>query len=189
VAFAKYAFFYVFDTPYNVGVYNFQVPSGAVLVSVNQARPGDIFVWNNYHVAMYLGEGLFYHSNFRAANQVSYGTGFNRGAPDYIVRANNYDEVDNAVTIPPKPPELLELLGDVNGDGTVDINDAVEILKYVVGLDSVIAEGNIAWKNALIVSETEPGIEDALEILKYMVGLENALEANPHERQRPRGEN
>jgi hypothetical protein len=52
----------------------------------------------------------------------------------------------------------------------------VEILKYVVKLDSVVAPGN-AWEAALIVSDNEPGISDAVEILKWVVRLENVLDA------------
>jgi hypothetical protein len=51
--------------------------------------------------------------------------------------------------------------GDVNGDGVVDIQDALEILKYLAGLESVV--------------DFEADINDALEILKYLAGLPNIL--------------
>ncbi|MDL2325364.1 Ig-like domain-containing protein, partial [Ruminococcaceae bacterium OttesenSCG-928-A16] len=95
VAFAKYAYYYVFGIPYNTTVYNGNVPSNSSKVSLSQARAGDIFVWNYAHMAMYLGNGQFFHSNVKGTNKVSYGTGYS-GTPSYIIRANNYDSIDSS---------------------------------------------------------------------------------------------
>jgi len=57
--------------------------------------------------------------------------------------------------------------GDVNGDGVININDALEILKFLAGVASVVTEQPGA-ANA-------PTINDALEILKRLAGLPNDI--------------
>jgi hypothetical protein len=70
-------------------------------------------------------------------------------------------------------------LGDVDGDGEITINDALEILKFLAGLDSAIAAGmrgecDFAFYAAMIHPDsTTPQINDALEILKFLAGLPN----------------
>ena len=49
--------------------------------------------------------------------------------------------------------------------------DALEILKYIVGIPSVISRNTDAFRAALIVSKDKPAVVDALEILKYLVGI------------------
>jgi hypothetical protein len=63
-------------------------------------------------------------------------------------------EIDVSVT-------LIFNRGDVDGDGSITINDALEILKYLAGLESAV--------------DFEATIDDALEILKYLAGLPNTL--------------
>jgi len=69
-------------------------------------------------------------------------------------------------------------LGHVLGATTdaISIADALEILRYTVGLPSIIDECDIAKLAALIVSEETPGIADALQILRYLVDLPSALD-------------
>ncbi|MCL1867305.1 MAG: hypothetical protein FWF82_07845, partial [Oscillospiraceae bacterium] len=55
------------------------------------------------------------------------------------------------------------ILGDVDGDGKVTINDALEILKYLAKLDSAIVEGSDAWFASLITGRDKPTINDVLE--------------------------
>jgi endoglucanase len=57
-------------------------------------------------------------------------------------------------TTEPKP---VSRPGDIDGDGVITINDALEVLKYLAGLDSAV--------------DFEATIDDALEILKYLAGL------------------
>ncbi|MCL2070652.1 MAG: lectin like domain-containing protein [Oscillospiraceae bacterium] len=74
------------------------------------------------------------------------------------------------------------VLGSVRGESGVSIFDALEILKYLVGIPGVITTGNDlitaenAMKAALIVSEETPTIFDVLEILKYLVGMDGVLQ-------------
>lgn len=56
--------------------------------------------------------------------------------------------------------------GDINGDGEVDINDAICLLKYVAGwkLDGVVIE-------ALDVNgDGRVNTKDAIQILRYIAG-------------------
>jgi hypothetical protein len=72
--------------------------------------------------------------------------------------------------------------GRVRGDDGGEepgIDDAVEILKFIVGLDNVIAGNDNAIIAAKITSagnDSLPGIDDAVEVLKFIVGLDNVLD-------------
>ena len=57
--------------------------------------------------------------------------------------------------------------GDITGTGTVEIADALEVLKFLAGLDSVISVEQEA--------DNAPSISDALEILKFLAGLPNMI--------------
>ena len=94
---------------------------------------------------------------------------------------------------------MLCPLGDVNGDGKINTNDALEILKYIVGMNSSISVCNCnigngcsnikncseekinscALRMSLIDPRSKargtPDTSDALEILKFMVKLEGEL--------------
>jgi len=73
-------------------------------------------------------------------------------------------------------------LGDVNGDGVIDIMDALEILKFLAGIENVISKAGNHLKAALIIKNDvrkEPNkseIGDALEILKKLAGIENLID-------------
>jgi hypothetical protein len=68
-------------------------------------------------------------------------------------------------------------LGDVNGNGNIDVGDALQILRTLVGLSSDIQEGNCAWHSALITPNAQrPTVSDALAILRRLVGLSSALD-------------
>jgi hypothetical protein len=66
-------------------------------------------------------------------------------------------------------------LGDVNGDGIISIADAIQILRFVAGLSSVIEPDNAAWNSALITGGDRPNVNDAVQILRYLVWLPNVL--------------
>ncbi|MCL1866491.1 MAG: pectate lyase [Oscillospiraceae bacterium] len=67
------------------------------------------------------------------------------------------------------------LVGDVDCNGTVTINDALEILKHLAKLSSEIDNGGNNRKNAIILGGESPTINDALEILKYLAKLESKV--------------
>ncbi|MDR2559738.1 MAG: hypothetical protein LBC86_09410 [Oscillospiraceae bacterium] len=61
--------------------------------------------------------------------------------------------------------------GDVNGDGEITTADALEILRYVAGLESAIDDNPRALVAASITSDT-PTTACALAILRHVAGLE-----------------
>ena len=74
-----------------------------------------------------------------------------------------------------------KLLGDTNGDDKVDIFDCLEILKFLIKMNSTITKGGdkvtvTQAEKAAIISpqgfkEGKPTIFCVLEILKYMIGM------------------
>lgn len=58
-------------------------------------------------------------------------------------------------------------LGDANGDNVVNVNDAVKILKCIVGNDSFTGSQELA---ADANEDTVVNVNDAVTILKYIVG-------------------
>ncbi|MCL1866794.1 MAG: leucine-rich repeat protein, partial [Oscillospiraceae bacterium] len=66
--------------------------------------------------------------------------------------------------------------GDVLGNGTISVNDALEILKYLAKLPSEIEVTPDSLKAACITGEETPTINDALEILKCLAKLESLID-------------
>ncbi|MCL1881878.1 MAG: hypothetical protein FWF76_06845 [Oscillospiraceae bacterium] len=72
--------------------------------------------------------------------------------------------------------------GHVTGGDSISIDDALQILRYIVGLYTnnslawAVETENCARNAALIVSEETPGIADALQILRHLVDLPSALD-------------
>jgi hypothetical protein len=71
-------------------------------------------------------------------------------------------------------------LGHILGRDEIGIGDALEILKFLAGMTSVITNPDSnAWNAALITSGSRdaavPRIQDALEILKRIAGMDNVL--------------
>ena len=68
--------------------------------------------------------------------------------------------------------------GKVMGNTSVSVSDALEILKYIVGMDGKLLNGSgtPAWDAALIVNNFgRPAVRDALEILKHLVGMDSLI--------------
>jgi len=71
------------------------------------------------------------------------------------------------------------LLGDVDNNGIVDVADALQILRAVIGLPNEIT-GNpqalcasLISANVPLTGNETPQIEDALLILRYAIGLQS----------------
>jgi len=95
VAFARFAYFYVFAQPWDEAGFTSKSSNAVVVDSAADALPGDIFVWEKpAHWAMYLGNSKFFHSNVTGTNQVSYNTAFN-GTLYKIYRSDNYNQINN----------------------------------------------------------------------------------------------
>jgi Leucine-rich repeat (LRR) protein len=67
-------------------------------------------------------------------------------------------------------------LGHVLGTEPYTVNDALEILRYTVGLPSVLDNCTVAVIAALIVNEEVPDVRDALQILRSLVGLSSVFD-------------
>jgi hypothetical protein len=63
----------------------------------------------------------------------------------------------------------------VLGNEPVTVFEALEILKYIAGMESIIDEGNVAFYAARITGGDTPNIFDALEILKKLAGMESLV--------------
>ena len=123
VAFARYAFWWIFGVAHNVAAYGSAIPAGTSTVSRANARPGDMFIWDNRHMAIYLGNNRFYDSNSAGAtNRVFHGRTLNFGAPSRILRANNYDAI-NGPQVPTAVP------GNVRANGHA--GQAASVAPYV----------------------------------------------------------
>ena len=68
--------------------------------------------------------------------------------------------------------------GYVLGNDTINIADALEILKYMVRLSSVVDKCNNSFKAAMVISvpPMTPNTADALEILKFIVGMKSVIQ-------------
>ena len=66
------------------------------------------------------------------------------------------------------------LMGDVNGDGNVTAEDALAILKHVVGLEELTGD---SLTSADVNADTGITAEDALDVLKKVVGLLDKFKA------------
>jgi hypothetical protein len=69
-------------------------------------------------------------------------------------------------------PALSILYGDVTGDGEVDIGDAIKVLRYDAGLDTLDGDQFIAGE---VTGDGEVDIGDAIKILRYDAGLEESV--------------
>ncbi len=66
------------------------------------------------------------------------------------------------------------LYGDVNDNGTVDIGDAILVLRHIVGLTNIEEQfGPEALARADVTGSGDVNINDAIHILKYIVGVIN----------------
>jgi hypothetical protein len=63
----------------------------------------------------------------------------------------------------------------LHGNQRYRLGDALQVLRYLIGLTSIINECSIAKQAAMVVSEDRPQLADALQILRHIVGLESVL--------------
>ena len=96
------------------------------------------------------------------------------------IKINSLDEIRTLIargkpTTTPPPPQIQIKLGHILGNPNISIFDALEILKHITGMESVIDTCENARAAALIVSSDVPGIFDVLEILKALAGMESAV--------------
>ncbi|MCL2036679.1 MAG: hypothetical protein FWG83_04745 [Oscillospiraceae bacterium] len=87
----------------------------------------------------------------------------------------------NCTELETRDKQAVIIRGDANGDGTVTIADALEILKYLAKMNSTITPKDSSnWNNAIITlasyDKGEPGIADVLEILKKLAKMTNEID-------------
>ena len=58
--------------------------------------------------------------------------------------------------------------GDVNGDGYINVSDAIRVLRHIVGLTEIEQEQYAA---ADVTGSGTITVTDAIRILRYIVGL------------------
>jgi hypothetical protein len=75
------------------------------------------------------------------------------------------------------PVQTERMRGDVNGDGVVNISDAIEILRFLAGMSNIIDSNEQAFNAARILGRSYPEIGDVIEILRYLAGMNNAIAA------------
>jgi hypothetical protein len=103
---------------------------------------------------------------------------------DKTVFVTEHDGRVVVITVFSDGTEVMEINGVVVTPGhvlaatteSIGIGDALQILRFVVGLDSIIDECDAAFQAALIVSTDTPGIGDALQILRHVSGLPSELD-------------
>lgn len=96
--------------------------------------------------------------------------------------SNNYDSSQPNIGVPDSspvsdtsyptspPPDKTPFYGDVNQDNRINSEDALMVLKYVVGACNLNSE---QFKRADVNRDHKVNTSDALCILKYVVGLIN----------------
>ena len=103
----------------------------------------------------------------------------------YTLRASKskYAPRDYKITVGDDPLNLnikLNKYGDVNGDGSINANDATQILRFNIGLSSVFSAADestrdylskVACINAAFDSEKTLSQNDATQILRHMMFL------------------
>jgi hypothetical protein len=67
-------------------------------------------------------------------------------------------------------------MGNITGEGEIGIGDALQILRYLANMSSVIDNDERALIASLIVSEDAPAIGDALEILRKLADMPNLID-------------
>jgi hypothetical protein len=72
----------------------------------------------------------------------------------------------------------VSAIGDVNGDCKLDVADALAILRFIVGLSSVLDNCNAALRAAIIANPgaSAPDVNDVLQILRFIVRLSSELD-------------
>ncbi len=100
---------------------------------------------------------------------------------DYTVRIGN--DAGKAIDVDLKVAgeTVTFMYGDVTGDGNVDLDDATEIINYVLWLESDLDDGaEWRFKAANISADRETNdsvdLDDATEIINYVLWLESTLD-------------
>jgi hypothetical protein len=134
---------------------------------INLKIEGEVGVWVEEI------ESLFVIQRDTAQVLISSG---NRIAEGELIMTQNFSGLAKSLNISGDiTPTVIPFYGDVNGDGEINIFDALEILKYLAGMENLIVPESYAWRAARVTGGDEPVIFDALEILKMLAGMESVI--------------
>jgi len=89
-------------------------------------------------------------------------------------RKNYLDYEDRSKELQKEFP--VGILGHILGKDKIGLSDALELLKFLRGADSIIARCEIAFEAARITGGSRPNMTDVLEILKYLAGVQSKLD-------------
>jgi hypothetical protein len=156
------------------------MPNEPYIISVPSALTGKKMVFSNTNTQVYPTETCK-----KVTNDYSFiGTPFNQTLSDvYVMNVGGtaFQPSDNATvnagnayftlapTLSPRPtniPISTGLLGDANGDGVVNISDAVLVVNYILG----DRESDIVFENADINQDNEINVTDAVGIVNIILG-------------------
>lgn len=74
----------------------------------------------------------------------------------------------------PKVAAATGMKGDVNLDGTVDMTDAIKLLRHTLGIE--VITDNTALVNGEVTGNTSLDMQDCIKILRYYLGIINTLD-------------
>ena len=156
------------------------MPNEPYIISVPSALTGQKMVFSNTNTQVYPTETCK-----KVTSDYSFiGTPFNQTLSDVYVMnvgGTTFQPSENATvnagnayftlapTLSPRPtniPISTGLLGDANGDGIVNISDAVLVVNYILG----DRESNIVFENADINLDNEINVTDAVGIVNIILG-------------------
>ena len=93
----------------------------------------------------------------------------------WITVDNNPVTDEQVATLKDNLKKYSNFVKRVLGEEPVTVDEALEILKYLAGMESVVSEGNVAFYAARITGGDEPSIADVLEILKHLAGMNSVF--------------
>jgi hypothetical protein len=156
------------------------MPNEPYIISIPSALTGKKMVFSNTNTQVYPTETCK-----KVTNDYSFiGTPYNQTLSDiYVMNENGtaFQPSENATvnagnayftlapTLSPRPtniPIFTVLLGDANGDGVVNISDAVLVVNYILG----DRESDIIFENADINQDNEINVTDAVGIVNIILG-------------------
>ena len=112
VSFARYAFYYIFGVVCDNLAYDGSVPTdGIKITDTSQAKPGDIMVFSG-HYALCLGNNRYFQVNVGGTSIVSFNATYG-GTKQYILRAKNYDKINQDAKPAPATGNVAARLAQV----------------------------------------------------------------------------
>ena len=102
-----------------------------------------------------------------------------RGAGIYTIRVTATDRAGNLARQQIRVRYFVRSPGDVNGDGKIDVSDAILLLQVAVGLPTALdlAAGDVApspGTNGRLYGDGRVTVADAVRILRHALNLDQS---------------